>query len=35
VTVANITDSGFTLDGAPGVAGSANFIHWTADAELA
>jgi hypothetical protein len=34
VTIANITDSGFTLDGTSGVAGAANFIHWTADAEL-
>jgi hypothetical protein len=34
VTVGDIADSGFRVDGASGVATSANFIHWTADAEL-
>ena len=32
--VSGIADSTFRVDGTNGVAGSANYIHWTADAEL-
>jgi hypothetical protein len=34
VTVGDISDTGFRLDGAGGVAGSSNYVHWAADAEL-